>query len=307
MNIKIWLKAIRIPFLTATIVPVLLGYSLAWHDTSVFIGTRFLLTLFGAIFIHAGTNLANDYFDHLAGCDEANPTPTPFSGGSRVIQDGTINPGKILFASLTFFILGSAIGLYLNYLCGRNVILILGMIGVTLGFFYSAGPLRIGYGGFGELATGIGFGPLMVMGAYYVGAQHLSFGVFLVSIPVGILIALVLFINEFPDYVGDKAVGKRTLVVVLGKSKAVILYHILLLALYAVIALLVAVKLLPYFCLAAFLTLPMAFKAFRVSKSNYEKIYELLPVNAATIGLHSIIGILLCAGIVVDKALILWR
>lgn len=301
MNLNIWLKAIRIPFFTATIIPVVFGYILAWHDTSIFIWQRFLLTLAGAVLMHAATNLANDYFDHLAGCDEANPTPTPFSGGSRVIQDGQIPPKKILYASLVSFALGSAIGLYLNYVCGGNVILVLGITGVFLAFFYSARPFKIGYTGFGEIATGIGFGPIMVMGAYFVGAQALSFKVFLDSIPIGILIALVLFINEFPDYLGDKTVGKRTFVVILGKKKAVILYHTMLAAVYAVIIWLVIFRFLPVFCLSALLTLPMAFKAFRLSANNYEKIYELLPVNAATIILHSAIGGLLCAGVVMDK------
>ncbi|MDP2913435.1 MAG: 1,4-dihydroxy-2-naphthoate octaprenyltransferase [Candidatus Omnitrophota bacterium] len=301
MNLKTWLKAMRVPFFTATVIPVLFGYLLSWHDTSVFVWQLFLLTLFGAIFIHAGTNLANDFFDHLAGCDEANLTPTPFSGGSRVIQEGRIPPKKILCAALVFFILGSAIGVYLNYVCGRNIILILGIIGVFLGFFYSAGPFKIGYGSFGELATGIGFGPLMVMGAYYVGARTLCLKVFMASIPIGILIALVLYINEFPDYLGDKAVGKRTLVVILGKEKALVLYNLLLAAVYIMIVGLVMFKFLPYSCLLALLSAPIALRAFSVSKNNYEKVYELLPANAATIGLHSVIGLLLCAGITIDK------
>ncbi len=307
MGFKSWLKAVRIPFFTATIIPVLFGYLLSWHDTSVFIWQRLLLTLIGAVCIHAGTNLANDYFDYLTGCDEANPTPTPFSGGSRVIQNGQIAPQKILYASLLFFALGSAIGLYLNYICGGNVILILGIIGVFLGFFYSAQPFKIGYGGLGELATGVGFGPLMVMGAYYVGAGSLSFKIFLASLPIGILIMLVLYINEFPDYTGDKAVRKRTLVVILGKKKAIVLYYILLAIVYAVITGLVSVKFLPYTCLIVFLSLPVALKAFGVARNNYEKVSELLPVNAATISLHSIIGLLLCAAVVTDKVFMLWR
>ncbi len=207
----------------------------------------------------------------------------------------------MLYASLSFFILGSAIGLYFNYISGGNVILILGLIGVSLGFLHGVKRLRIGYGTLGELATGLGFGPLMVMGAYYVGASTLTPAVFLASIPIGILIALVLFINEFPDYVGDKAVGKRTLVVVLGKSRAVVLYQALLLFQYVIIVELAVFKILPYACLIAILSLPIALKAFVVSRNNYEKVYEMLPANAATIGLHAIIGLLLSAGIVLDK------
>jgi len=300
-RLKIWLKAVRVPFFTATIIPVTLGSIAAWHDTNRFMWLRFWLAMLGALFIHSGTNLANDYFDHLSGGDAANPNPTPFSGGSRVIQQGLILPRNILFAFLASFILGGAIGLYLNYLCGKNIILILGIVGVFLGFFYSAKPLRIGYGSFGELAVAIGFGPLMVMGSYYVQAQSLPLKALLISIPIGILIALVLFINEFPDYVADKTIGKRTLVVILGKKRAVILYHILLASAYLVIIWLIIFKFLPIASLIVFLSLPLAFKAFLVSKNNFDKIYELLAANAATIGLHSLMGILLCVGFVLSK------
>ncbi len=306
MSFKTWLKAIRVPFFTATVIPVALGSVIAWYDTNNFMWMRFWLAMFGALLIHIGTNLSNDYFDHLSGCDEANPNPTPFSGGSRVIQEGLISPKKILYVSLVSFILGGAIGLYLNYLCGQNVILVLGLIGVFLGFFYTAKPIRIGYGSLGELAVGIGFSPLIVMGAYYVQAQRLLFKVLLISIPIGILIALVLFINEFPDYLADKAVGKRTLVVTLGKKRAVILYHILLACVYLTVAFLLIFKFLPLMSLIVFLSLPLAIKAYVISKNNFDKIYELLPANAYTIGLHSIIGLLLCAGFILDK-IFLWR
>ena len=294
-------RAFRVPFFTATMVPVAFGSIAAWRDTGIFAWARFWLAMIGAILIHAGTNTANDYFDHISGCDEANPNPTPFSGGSRVIQEGLIPAKKILLMSLSCFALGSAIGLYLNHLVGGNVILILGAIGVFLGIFYSAKPFRIGYGTFGELAVGIGFGPLMVMGAYYVQAQTLGPKAFLISIPIGILIALVLYINEFPDYASDKAVGKRTLVVILGKKNAVLLYHILLASVYFSIISLIVFGLVPPAALIAFITIPVAFKAFAVSKNNYDKIYELLPANASTIFLHSMIGILLCLGLVLDK------
>jgi len=300
-RLKVWIKAVRAPFFTAAIIPVVLGSIMAWHDTSVFLWQRFWLTLIGAILMHAGTNLANDYYDHLSGCDEINPNPTPFSGGSRVIQEKLLLPKNVLYAAFVSFILGSIIGLYLNYLSGTNVILILGIAGVFLAFFYTAKPFRIAYGGFGELTCAIGFGLLMVLGSYYVQAERLSLKAALVSIPVGILIALVLFINEFPDYIGDKSVGKNTLVVILGKQKAVILYQCLLAATYLITIILAFLKFLPFFSLIVLLSLPLALKAFVVSKNNFDKINELLPANALTIGLHSIIGILLCVGFVLDK------
>lgn len=300
-NIKLWIKESRAPFFTGSIIPVLLGSSLAWYDTSSFLWLNFWLTLIGIVLIHAGTNMANDYFDHLSGCDEVNPNPTPFSGGSRMIQNGLIAPKKVLCASLISLSAGSGIGLYLNYVAGRNVILILGIIGVFLAFFYTANPFKFAYKTFGELAVGIGFGPLIVMGSYYVQAQNLSTREFLVSLPMGILIALILYINEFPDYESDKQVGKKTLVVVLGKKKAIALYHFLMFFTYFVIILLVAFKTLPYICLVALISLPISIKAFIVSRKNFDKIYELLPANACTIKLHSSIGLLLCLGIILDK------
>ncbi len=301
MIIKIWLKAIRAPFFTATIIPVTLGSIIAWYDTSNFAWARFWFTMIGVLFIHTGTNLANDYFDHTSGCDEANSTPTPFSGGSRVIQDGFIAPKKILYVSLALFIIGSAIGIYLNHLCEGNVILILGIIGVSLGFFYSVKSFHIGYGGLGELAVGIGFGPLIVLGSYYAQTEILPLRIFLISLPIGILIALVVFINEFPDYLADKSVGKRTLVVRLGKKKAMALYHVLLASVYLAIGLLVVFKFLPVMSLIIFLSLPLAMKAFIVSRENFDKIYELLPANASTIGLHLLIGLLLSLGIALQR------
>jgi 1,4-dihydroxy-2-naphthoate octaprenyltransferase len=301
MNFRVWIRAIRLPFFTATIVPIILGTVIAWYDTGSFVWMRFWLAMFGALFIHAGTNLANDYFDHLSGCDEINFSPTPFSGGSRVIQNGLIEPHKILYASLVSFILGIATGLYLNFLCKGNIVFLIGIIGVSLGFFYTIKSFRIAYGGFGELAVGAGFGPLMMLGSYYVQAQSLSFKTFLISIPVGILIALVIFINEFPDYAADKLVDKKTMVVILGKKKAVVLYHILLATIYLFITVFVIFRLLPPICLIVFLSLPLALKAFLISRKNFDKIYELLPANASTIGLHSAIGVLLSIGIVLDR------
>ena len=289
------------PFSTATIIPIALGSVIAWYDINNFAWMRFWLALFGGLLIHFGTNLANDYFDHMSGCDEANPNPTPFSGGSRVIQQGLIAPKNVLWASLFCFAIGISIGIYLNYLTGTNVVLILGLIGIFLGFFYTAKPFRIGYSSFGEIAVGVGFGPLMVLGAYYVQTHNLPLKVFLISIPIGILIALVLFINEFPDYVADKSTGKKTLVVILDKRRAVILYHMLLACIYISIIALIIFKFLPFISLIVLVSLPLAVKAFIVSKENFDKVFELLPANASTVALHSAIGLLLCGSFILDK------
>src|SRR3989339_145725 len=143
-RLKIWLKAIRAPFLTATIIPIALGAVISWAEVNIFHWGYFWLTLAGGMFIHIGVNLSNDYFDHLSRNDWNNQTPTPFSGGSRVIQNGAIKPYQILLAALISFALGSLIGLYFNHVLAGNVILYIGITGVFLGFFYTGFPLQIG-------------------------------------------------------------------------------------------------------------------------------------------------------------------
>lgn len=301
MKFKIWAKAMRLPFLTATAVPVILGGSVAWYISGMFNWFNFMLTMVGIACLHIGTNLMNDYFDHKSGNDEANSTPTPFSGGSRVIQDGLIPAEQILFASVLFFVLGSLIGMFLVWKLQSSTILLLGIFGVLCGVFYTAAPLKLGYRSSGELLVGLCFGPLTAVGSYYVQTDKIFLIPLLASIPVGILILLVLYINEFPDYNADKSVHKKTIIVILGKEKGIKLYHILLGSVYLYTIMCVVFHLLPIYTLLILLTLPLAFKAYRISRIHFDKVEELLPVNAATIQLHLSIGLLLSAGFILDK------
>ena len=208
--IKKWIVAIRAPFFTASAIPVLVGTALAWNMTGRFDWFKFILVLIGVPMFNAGTNLANDYYDHKTGNDEVNLTPTPFSGGSRVIQKGMVPPRQMLIGSFLFFGLGSVIGLYLNAVTPGNIILYLGIFGLLTGFFYTATPVLIGYRGIGELIVGLDLGVLAVIGAFYVQAQSLSWPAFWISLPIGFLVAGILYINQFPDYDADKAVNKST-------------------------------------------------------------------------------------------------
>ena len=300
-SIKTLIKATRAQFFTATLIPIVLGSVIAWNQSGTFNWLYFILALVGGIFIHAGLDLANDYYDHTSGNDEINLFPTAFSGGSRMIQDKILTPKQVLSGSIVCFLIGITIGLYLNYVLPGNTILVIGIIGVFMAFFYTADPLRIGYTGFGELTVGLGFGPVMVLGAYYVQTRHLAWLPFLASVPVGILITLVLYINEFPDYDADKEVNKRTWVVLLGKKRAVKIYLWLLSFVYLWVIFGVFSKIFPLSSLVIFMTLPLYFKAINVARTNYDKINELLPANAATIGLHLIIGLLLSGSYILDK------
>ncbi len=299
--IKKWIIAIRAPFFTASAIPVLVGSALAWNITGKFSLSKFILVLVGVPLFNAGTNLANDYYDHKTGNDEINTKVTPFSGGSRVIQNRVIPPKHMLIGSFLFFGLGSIIGLYLNAITPGNLILYLGIFGLLTGFFYTAAPVLIGYRGVGEFVVGLNLGTLTIIGAYYVQAHSLSWPAFWLSLPIGFLVAAILYINQFPDYDADKAVNKKHLVVRLGKRKAVYGYYFLIGATYMVIAGSVIFRMVTPFILISFLTLPLALGAIKTLKSNYDKFAELIPAQAKTIQTHLFTGLLLSLGLVIGR------
>lgn len=303
MNTKLLIRATRAPFFTATIVPVLLGTALAWHDGHFHFG-YFLLALLGAIAFHAATDVINDYGDHKSGTDDINQELTPFSGGSRMIQERMLSAGQMLRLALICYAVGIAIGLYLVAVRGLPILWI-GLIGFALSALYTVPQVGLAYlgHGLGEVSLGLGFGPVMVGGAYYVQAQHFTPQMWYASLPVGLLIMAVLYINEFPDYAADKASGKRTLIVKLGRRAAVGGYIALMLGTYLTIAVGVLSSLLPWPALIAFLTLPLAIRGIRGLRQFYDQTPQLIPSNAMTIQIHLATGLLLVAAVIADGLL----
>ncbi len=302
-KLKLWLLELRAPFFTASIVPVLLGAVIAWQRMGTFHGGWFLLTLVAAMAVHAGINIANDYFDHLSGNDPINVEfVSPFTGGSRLIQEGLLSPREVLIESLFLFALGSAIGLYLTWARGP-VVLVLGLIGLFSGFFYTAPPIYLAKRGIGEFFVGLNCGFLITLGSYYVQARSLAWEPVVAAIPVACLIAAVLWINEFQDAPADHAVGKDTLVVRLGRRRAVTGYISLMVATYLSILLAAALRVISPFTLLALLTFPLAWKAIGVARLHYDDYQRLTPANATTIQIHMLTGLLLILGYLLDKVI----
>lgn len=307
---KLWLLETRAPFLSASVVPILLGSAIAWwhmqaSGVGMFHWGYFLLTLVAGICIHTGTNVVNDYFDHKSRCDDINVEyVSPFTGGSRLIQMGLLTPRAVLIEGLIFFAIGSAIGLYLVWARGLTI-LVLGIIGVFCGFFYTAPPFKLASRGIGELAIGVNFGMLMTLGAYWVQTQSFAWPPALAAIPVSILIATLVYINQFQDCAADKAAGKTHLVVRLGKERAAKGYVVLMVSvnLAVVIGVILGVVPgvgLPLLALLGLLTLPLALRAVRTALAHYADSIELAPANAATIKTHLLTGLLLCGGFLLD-------
>jgi len=292
-----WLVIMRLPFLTATFVPLLvgaavanfLGYDVSWG----WLG----LTVLGGSLLHIGTNTANDYFDHTSGTDEANYNyMVPYSGGSRSIQMGLISSRGMLIVSLVAFALSAVVGIPLIIKAGYPV-LWLGLIGFISGFFYTAPPFRFASRkGLGELLIGLNFGPLMVVGSALVQTGKILPEALLAGIPIGFLVAAIVYVNEFPDHDGDKSTGKDTLIVVFGPEKARLGYVFLVVGAFVSIIVMALNGTFPKLSLIA---LPAAYFGIRAIQTLYKYYNDrlLIPANSGTINMHLVAGLLFCIGI----------
>ncbi|HWC13673.1 MAG TPA: 1,4-dihydroxy-2-naphthoate octaprenyltransferase [Actinomycetota bacterium] len=289
--------ATRVPFLTATFVPVLLGAVIARAD-GYSAWWRMLLALIGASAIHLGLNVANDVSDATSGADDANVNPTMFSGGSRVIQYGLVSLRAMRVTSLVCYAIGIAVGLYLTALAGPQLLWI-GAAGLFLSIFYTAPPLRLVHRGLGEICVALGFGPIMVLGTYYVIAERLSFEALYASLPVGLLIMLVLYVNQIPDRPADEKAGKRTIVVRLGREAIVAGYAVSVAAAYLLIIAGAVFGVMPVGTLVALATIPLAVQVYRGIDSHYDSPYELMGAMGKNIQLHLFTGLALVAGYII--------
>jgi 1,4-dihydroxy-2-naphthoate octaprenyltransferase len=300
----LFLRATRLPFLSATFIPILLGIAVAgW--TNGFSWWLALLTLVGGACIHLGLNVANDVFDTTSGADAANVNPTQFSGGSRVVHYGLMSLRGITLLSIGFYTVGIAIGVYLAATRGWDL-LWLGIAGALLSVFYTAPPLKLVHRGLGEIDVFLGFGPIMTLGAYFVQAQEYDLEPLLASIPVGILIALVLYVNEVPDRPADEKAGKRTLPVRYSKDAIVNGYAAAVVLTFVLIAVFAAAGWIVRPALIALLAAPLALPVYRALRDHYEEPYTLMPAMAKNIQLHLATGGLLIVGYLIAIAADAW-
>ena len=286
--------ATRLPFLTATLVPVALGGAVAARH-HLFRWGWFLLALLAAAAVHLGLNMANDLFDQASGADEANATPTPFSGGSRVLQYGLVSRRGMVTGCIGLYALAVGIGVYLAAARGWGLLGI-GAAGVFLSLAYTAPPFRLVHRGLGEPVTALGFGPVMAAGTFYACAGRWSWETVWASIPVAILIALVLYVNQIPDRAGDAAAGKRTLIVRWSPRAVVAGYTVAVTAAFVAVIVEAAVGVTPLWTLLALLPVPLAARVLRGMWAHYLQPYALMPAMQTNIALHLLTGLLLVAG-----------
>jgi len=293
-----WVVIMRLPFLSATIMPILVGAAVAKFMGFSVDWAWLGLTILGGSLLHIGTNTSNDYFDHLSGTDNINYNYSNkgLNGGSRGIQMGLITPTGVRNLTIIVFALSVLVGIPLIQKAGMQVFW-LGLIGFLSGLFYTAPPFKFSSRkGLGELLIGLNFGPLMVAGSTLIQTGQLLPEAFLAGIPLGFLIAAVVYINEFPDHDSDKVTGKNTLIVVFGPEKARIGYVALVSGAFLSIVLLVLNGTFPSLILITLLASYFGVTSIQTLYKYYnDRLLE--PANWGTIIMHSVTGLLLFAGL----------
>lgn len=267
----------------ASVASMLLGGAMAASEGPLSPGWL-TLTIAAVFCLEAAKNASGEVFDFDSGTDlavEAEDS-SPFSGGKRVLVDGLMSRRQIAGVAAAFYSAGCAIGLWIATTREPSV-LWLGLAGVLLAFFYHAPPLELSYRGLGELAVGVVYGPLVALGTYAVQRQELSVRLLLLAIPLGLLIAAFLWINEFPDCRADAASGKRTLVVRLGKHRASRLFGGLVALAYGLLALLPLLTSLPAGVWLGGLGLPLHLGAARRLVHRHDATREIVPAQAWTL------------------------
>lgn len=296
--IKTYLKALRLPFLAGSIIPLITASAFVFQRGS-FSLLPFIMALIGLGALHLGSNLLNDYYD-ASGSDPINRQLTPFSGGSRVIQENEIHPNTVLVLSMLFFSIGVACGIWFTF-WGRPYVLLIGLFGLLAGWTYSSPPLKLMSRSLGEPLIFFAFGPFITLGTYYVITGSLSWSAFFLGIPNGFLIMAVIWINEFPDYQADREANKKNLVVRLGLSRARYLYCLIMILPFLVILLLIYSIGLPFLVIISLGAFPLAWRAIQILWRRYRSFQDLIPAQALTIQTLVSMGLLISGALFMSR------
>ena len=253
--------AARVRTLPAAIAPVLVGTALAGY-AGVFHPLRFVAALIGAVFIQVGTNLSNDYSDARRGADAEDRL-----GPVRVTAGGLVPPRTVLVATYASFGVAVLAGIYLVAVAGWELLLV-GAASILAGVLYTGGPRPYGYEGLGELFVFLFFGIVAVAGSYFVQVKHLHWEAFALAVPVGLIAAGILVVNNVRDIDTDRRAGKRTLAVRLGRERTRVLFSVIVYLAYLLAPVTWWFGPLTAWLLLPWLTLPLGARLVRTVRNH---------------------------------------
>lgn len=297
---KLMVLETRPQFLLLTPAAFSVGIAAAVYE-GYFNGLHLVLGLIGAMFAHIAVNVLNDYFDYIRGTDKLTKR-TPFTGGSGLLPEGLLKPKDVLKLGIVSLIAGLAIGAYFIY--QYPILLPLILLAALLACIYTPFLTRIYIT---EFFPGLGFGPLIIIGAYIIqlspGSTGISLDVILVSLPIGILTTNLLWVNEIPDYDADKKTGRKHGVILVGKKRASQAYVIFLILAYLSIIVPVVLGMLPPHVLIGLLTAPVAVKAGQGVLKNYNQTEKLVPALGQNVLVVLVTPVLITIGLLLAKLL----
>lgn len=286
-----WIKTSRPFTLTASLSPVLVGTAIAGYAGTFHIAT-FLITLLACLFLQIGTNYFNEYFDYLYGLDHEGSL-----GASTVIFRKEMTAMQVLSGGLISFGIAVLLGVVLIWQVGL-VIILFGLAGMAIAYFYSAKPFKFASRGLGDILVYIAMGFLMTWGAYYVQIPQWSWRAFAASVPVGLLVTAILNMNNVRDYQDDLAVNKRTLPVRFGLKFGQRFHTVLLVGSYLAVTVFALSGLLPIYSLAVWITFPLAFNNVRAILTATERMAYVVGIKRTAL-LHFQFGVVLTLAVVV--------
>ena len=246
----VWYRAIRPFTLSASVVPVVVGSALAWHYGAGN-GWLFVLVLLGSVLVQSGTNLIDEYADHVHGGRAGKKIQAPY----KVIALGLLSPRTVFWGALSCFGIATLIGIYLVLRTGWPLALVC-LASLAVAYGYSAGPWPLGNFGLGEPLVFVFMGPVMVLSSFYVQVQTVNWVAVWLSVPVGCLVTAILVVNDLRDREEDQQSGKVTLVTLWGRQPVIWLYDVLLLVAFGSVVLLVVSGVGSWMWLAPLLALP---------------------------------------------------
>lgn len=292
---KSWFLAIRPWSLTAAAIPILLGTVLAWQESTSIHTVRLMVALLGGMLLQVAANLFNTWGDYQTGVDtvaSAHSCPE--------LVTGTMTPRQIKTAALICLATGGILGLWLAYECGL-VILLIGTIGIIGAYCYTAGPCPFKYQGLGTIFVFFLMGPLMVLPAYYIQTEELSWLPLLASLPISCLVTAILHANDLRDLADDRDAGIHTLALALGLSKGMIFYFSLYGVCFLSLLGLILTGLLPITTTLTFLLLAIVYRQLNQARQAWLGNRELMIfLVRRTAAFHCLFGFTLILTIAAD-------
>lgn len=289
---RIWWRLLRPHTLTAAFVPVLIGTALSLSYSKVNV-LLFVAMLVASLLIQSATNMFNEYYDFKRGLD----TKESVGIGGTIVRDG-VHEKTVLNLAITFFIIAILIGVYIC-IASSWWLAVIGLVCMSAGYFYTGGPYPIAYTPFGELTSGLFMGLFIVLISYFVQAGNVSTESVLISIPTAVLIGGIMLANNIRDLEGDKAKGRQTLAILMGRFKAINLLRTMFLFAYLWIVALVVFGFASGWLLLVLVSIPKAVQASRLFRAQTMSA-QLMPAMKATAQMNTFFGALLALGLALD-------